>query len=171
MKKCSKCKRELELTEFHKDKKSKDGHKSICKACRNKGKKNISKNRKKFDSNLKHQIYISIKQNKNNKKWEKMVNFSLKELKIHLELQFNKNMSWDNFGSYWWIDKIIPISLYRFAIPGEFKKAWSLKNLRPLEKKICQKKQNKLYYYLIKKYNLFDILPSGALYFNDKEKE
>jgi hypothetical protein len=33
---CTKCKVEKELTEFHKDKRSKDGLRSKCKSCRRK---------------------------------------------------------------------------------------------------------------------------------------
>lgn len=41
MKICSKCGVEKELSEFHKDKNSKDGHRSACKSCRNSGKPRI----------------------------------------------------------------------------------------------------------------------------------
>lgn len=164
MKKCKKCGLLLPLEGFHKDGKNKDGRKNICKKCRSVRKEEkISKNRKRFDSNIKHQIYMSIKQNKSGKSWEKFLGFTLKELKKHLEDQFDENMSWDNYGSYWWIDKIIPCSKYRYSTYGEFQKSWSLKNIRPLYKKTCQKKSNKIYLQLIEKYSLYDLLPIGAL--------
>ncbi len=43
----------------------------------------------------------------------------------------------------------------------DFKKCWSLKNLRLMEASANIIKGNKLDKYLIEKYNLFDILPEG----------
>lgn len=172
MKVCKKCKKTLPKAEFHKDYKNKDGLKNICKKCRSvKKEAPLSKERKRFDSNIKKQIYLSIKQNKHGKKWEKLLGITLQQLKDHLESQFDENMNWDNYGNYWWIDKIIPCSKYTYGVPGEFHKCWSLKNLRPLYKKTCQKKSNKIYLELAKKYSLYDILPIGILHLTKKGED
>ena len=34
---------------------------------------------------------------------------SIEEWKIHLENQFDENMNWDNFGTYWEIDHYVPL--------------------------------------------------------------
>ncbi len=165
MKTCRMCNNLLPFSSFHKDRKNKDGFKNICKKCRSSSNRpNLSKERKRFDRNLKHQIYLSLKRNSDGKNWENMLGITLGELREHLEKQFDENMSWDNFGSYWWVDKIIPCSKYRYSAPGEFRKCWSLKNLRPLYKKDCQKKSNNIYFKLVEKYSLFDILPIGLIY-------
>lgn len=54
-------------------------------------------------------------------------------------------MNWDNYGSYWHIDHIKPISLFKYetAEDPEFKKCWALDNLQPLEKIANLKKGNK----------------------------
>ena len=172
MKRCSVCKELLPLECFHKDSKNKDGRKNICKKCRSKRKNPIlSKSRKRFDSNLKHQIYVSIKYNKHGKSWENLFGYTLMDLQKHLEKQFDEKMNWDNFGSYWWVDKIIPCSKFRYYAPGELQKCWSLKNLRPLDKKSCQKKSNKIYLSLVEEYSLYDILPLGAIHFEKEEIE
>lgn len=69
--------------------------------------------------------------------WEKLVGYDINKLKKHLEKQFDDNMSWDNYGSYWHIDHIIPIAAFNFEKPEDedFRICWSLKNLRPLESK------------------------------------
>jgi hypothetical protein len=74
-------------------------------------------------------------------------------------------MNWNNFGSYWWIDKIIPRSVFKYGnvANNELKKCWSLKNLRPLFKTECKRKGDKVIWELIEKYNLFDILPIGLI--------
>lgn len=171
MKTCTQCNITLSLHSFHKDKKNKDGLKNICRECRSIRKTCIlPRERKKFDSNIKKQIRISLKENKHGRKWESLLGFTLSDLKKHLENQFDDTMNWNNYGSYWWVDKIIPCSRYTYGIPGEFHKCWSLKNLRPLYKKYCQKKSNKIYLYLVEKYSLYDILPIGTLYFIKEEE-
>jgi 5-methylcytosine-specific restriction endonuclease McrA len=35
---------------------------------------------------------------------------SIEEFKLHLEKQFDKNMNWGNYGTYWEIDHIQPLS-------------------------------------------------------------
>jgi 5-methylcytosine-specific restriction endonuclease McrA len=63
--------------------------------------------------------------------------FSITDLKKHLEKQFDKYMSWNNYGKYWHIDHIIPHSLFQYTSMEDqsFKDCWALNNLRPLEAK------------------------------------
>jgi hypothetical protein len=64
---------------------------------------------------------------------ESLLGYAITELKIHLERQFLRGMSWGNMGE-WHIDHIVPLS--SFTITGaddpELRRAWSLPNLRPL---------------------------------------
>lgn len=76
---------------------------------------------------------------------------TIDELKSHLENQFEPWMSWSNWGSYdpktwddnvpstwkWQIDHIIPQGClpYTSVDDDNFKKCWSLGNLRPLSAK------------------------------------
>lgn len=169
---CKNCGEELDVRNFHKDSKSKDGYKNVCKKCRSISRRiNITEERRKFDRNIKHSIYISLKYNRHGRKWERLVGYSLKELQEHLEKQFDAKMNWNNYGSYWWVDKIIPVRAYSFSTYGEFKKCWSLKNLRPLQKNEIMRKSDKVYMSLIDKYNLFDIMPIGLIYFEEYGNE
>lgn len=45
-------------------------------------------------------------------------------------------MSWNNYGTYWEVDHIIPKNLFSYLSPKDkdFKLCWSLENLRPLER-------------------------------------
>lgn len=72
---------------------------------------------------------------KSRQRWEILVGYTLDELNKHLERQFDNKMTWDNYGSYWHIDHIIPVSAHNFKCSDDFdfKRAWDLKNLRPLE--------------------------------------
>jgi hypothetical protein len=66
-------------------------------------------------------------------KWETLVGYTTEQLKEHLEKQFTEGMTWDNYGE-WHVDHIIPRAAFNFEIPEDidFKRCWSLKNLRPL---------------------------------------
>lgn len=59
--------------------------------------------------------------------------YSAADLRSHLERQFQKGMSWDNYGE-WHIDHIVPLASFRISglSDPEFKAAWALTNLRPL---------------------------------------
>lgn len=89
-------------------------------------------------------IYESLKSKKAGRKWETLINYTLKDLMEHLERQFDKNMTWENYGSYWHVDHIKPRSLFIYTFPEdpEFKKCWALENLQPLERIANFKKSN-----------------------------
>lgn len=72
---------------------------------------------------------------KSNRSWEKLVGYTVLELMKHIEKQFIGDMSWENHGDVWHIDHIIPISAFNYETPEDidFKKCWSMKNLRPLD--------------------------------------
>jgi len=105
-----------------------------------------------LDRRFSKAIYVSLKGSKQFRKWEELVGYTVEELKIHLEKQFDKNMSWSNYGSYWEIDHIKPRFLFSYSKPedNDFKKCWSLDNLRPLQKNI-NRRNGVLVFNLIKK--------------------
>lgn len=108
----------------------------------------------KINMNIRSLIKITIKRNsgnKNKKSSLKYLNYSIEDLKIHLESQFEAWMTWENWGIYnskawndndcttwtWQLDHIIPQSdlLYISLEDDNFKKCWALENLRPYSAK------------------------------------
>jgi len=91
------------------------------------------------ENRLNHRISTlirkSLRRNKNGYHWEDLVNFNLQDLKQHLEKQFKKGMSWNEFfkGKIH-IDHKIPVSFFKFNSYNdrEFKQCWALCNLQPL---------------------------------------
>lgn len=80
-------------------------------------------------------INKALKGRKNRASWESLVGYTLDDLIRHLESQFQPGMTWENRGRGGWeIDHIIPISVFNISSSEDvdFKKCWSLKNLRPL---------------------------------------
>lgn len=99
-------------------------------------------------------IWKSLKQSKSSKNGESCLdylNYTIEELKKHFESLFEPWMTWDNYGNYqksiwndddqstwtWQIDHVIPQSNlpYTSMSDDNFKKCWSLDNLRPLSSK------------------------------------
>lgn len=75
---------------------------------------------------------------------ETILGYSKTEFVKHIESQFTKKMSWDNYGKYWQIDHIVPVAHF-FRI-GEKRPAVinALTNLRPLEAEKNKRKSDKL---------------------------
>ena len=65
--------------------------------------------------------------------WEHLP-YTIEECRSHLESQFDENMSWDNYGTYWHVDHIVPQAYLCFNSfrHRNFAKCWGLENLQPL---------------------------------------
>jgi len=63
--------------------------------------------------------------------------YTILDLRNHLESQFDDKMTWENYGFYWHLDHIIPHSTFKYTSmkDEEFRQCWALINLRPLEAK------------------------------------
>jgi hypothetical protein len=62
-----------------------------------------------------------------------LLGYSKESLMAHLERQFSRGMTWENYGE-WHIDHITPLASFGVIVGGgsEFRAAWALANLRPL---------------------------------------
>lgn len=65
-------------------------------------------------------------------------------LKEWIKSQFDKNMSWDNYGSYWHIDHILPCSKFDLSNSEEREICFHYTNMRPLEKEENNRKKAKI---------------------------
>lgn len=92
----------------------------------------------KLNKRMGQNICQALKGAKAGQHWEDLVPYTLQQLQEHIESQFTPLMSWDNYGTYWEIDHIIPQNLFNIQSPEDpdFKICWSLANLRPLEKSL-----------------------------------
>lgn len=69
-----------------------------------------------------------------------------------LEYNFDDNMNWNNYGTYWEIDHIIPCASFDFSIEENKYKCFAWFNIRPLEKNENATKGDKILPKIIKKY-------------------
>jgi hypothetical protein len=119
------------------------------------------KNKLQTDTCFKLRLYVpaairtAIKRNgfkKNGNSILKFLPYSIEDLKNHIEKQFEPWMNWNNWRKYnpktwddfdqatwtWQIDHIIPQSLFKYSSmeDEEFKRCWTLENLRPYNSKL-----------------------------------
>ena len=77
-----------------------------------------------------------LKNNKNNKRWESILGYTIEDLKIHLESKFQEGMTWKNYGMHGWtLDHICPVSSFNFTSLKdieEIRECWGIANLQPL---------------------------------------
>lgn len=75
----------------------------------------------------------SLKTGKQSRSTFSLLDYTLDELRSHLERQFLPGMTWANMSA-WEIDHITPLAAFGPLEPGthEFRAAWCLSNLRPL---------------------------------------
>lgn len=55
------------------------------------------------------------------------------EFRRHIEAQFRRGMSWENYGSHWHIDHILPCASFDHTDAKQIRQCWHFTNLRPLE--------------------------------------
>lgn len=94
-------------------------------------------------------IYHALADKKCGRGWESVVGYSLGDLVKHLERQFARGMTWDNWGKgpdCWHIDHIVPKASFSFDNDNDpdFKACWALTNLRPLWQPDNQSKSAKM---------------------------
>jgi hypothetical protein len=156
---CTKCKVEKPLTEFNKNKKTKDNYRSDCNYCRkqyyqankerikeyekqyyqaNKEKINeYEKQRRKTDHMFKLKKLLRDRSQKafkrkgysKNTKTQEMLGVDWEIAKQHIERQFKKGMNWENHGE-WHIDHIIPLASAK--TPERLKQLCHYTNLQPM---------------------------------------
>jgi len=111
---CNKCNKIKDKYEFVKDKKCKYGIQYICKKFKSEG------------------------SSKNGESVWKYLPYTPKELRDHLERQFESWMNWGNHGNKpgdWNMDHIKAHSRFKYKLgDAEFLKCFALSNLRPLER-------------------------------------
>ena len=86
----------------------------------------------KVRKNLSTRLCIALKGKKN---WRSVIEYigcSVDYLSAYLEARFSKGMTWDNYGSYWQVDHIVPCAAFDHSDEEQVKKCWHFSNLQPL---------------------------------------
>jgi len=83
---------------------------------------------------LRSRLNSAIKRNSKSGSAVADLGCSIDELKLHLERQFDANMTWENWGPYWHIDHVKPLAAFDLTDREQILQAVHWTNLRPLEK-------------------------------------
>jgi hypothetical protein len=138
MAKCEKCNQEKVLRDFAKLKKF--YKKKICISCYTKflteQKNEWCKNERQCNINyrLKKSLAARLRSVivKNNSTMN-YIGCNIQYLREWFEYNFLQEMNWENYGSYWSIDHIIPICKFDLTNEDEKMKCWNWSNLVPVE--------------------------------------
>lgn len=93
---------------------------------------------------LRARINYSVNKIYKNNSSLKYLGCSLEEYKQHLEKQFDENMTWENYGIYWEVDHIYPISKFDLTIEDNIFKAFHFSNTQPLTISENRSKKDKI---------------------------
>lgn len=159
-KRCRRCGEEKELGEFHLDRSRPDGRKTVCRAC-------LSRGRRKnpgIDRNIKQSLRYCLKKG-GPFRWSAVLGFTKEQLLAHLEKEMAPDMNLSNYGTVWGVTFHIPRRCYSFASlrDEEFRKCWSLKNLKPDYIENCRRQRQMISRRELDEFHLYDILPAGNI--------
>lgn len=94
--------------------------------------KRNTNNEFKIQDNLRSRFRNAVKKQYRNTKVTELIGCSVEFLRQYLEWQFDENMSWDNYGTYWHIDHIRPCASFDLTDPEQQKECFDFTNLQPL---------------------------------------
>jgi len=101
----------------------------------------------KLAASIRTRIQGAVKMGYKSASTEKLLGCRPKELRNHLQKQFQDGMTWENYGFYGWhIDHKIPLANFNLIKEEEQKKAFHYTNLQPLWAKENIRKGAKLNY-------------------------
>lgn len=67
-------------------------------------------------------------------------------VKEWIEKKFSEGMNWENYGSVWVVDHIVPVMLFDVTNKDDLKICWHYKNLMPLFKQDNLKKEGNIFF-------------------------
>ena len=132
--KCEKCQIDKALNSFAKLKKY--YKKKICKSCYPQFLRE-QKTASEHNTNINYRIKKSLAARlrnvlvKNNTTMN-YIGCNIQYLREWFEYNFTEEMNWDNYGSFWSIDHIIPVCKFDLTIEDEKLKCWNWSNLMPV---------------------------------------
>lgn len=86
-----------------------------------------------LSNNIRGNMHHALKAKKAGRTWESLVGYTVEDLIKHLESKFVGNISWENYGSVWHVDHVVPKSWFKYESTDDpkFKECWALSNLQP----------------------------------------
>jgi hypothetical protein len=144
---CEKCNTQKVLNEFAKLKKF--YKRKICKTCYpdflKEQKIEWCRNERKCNINYRLKKSLASRLRNVLKKDDTTMNYigcNIQYLREWFEFNFTKEMNWDNYGSYWSIDHIIPVCKFDLTNEDDKLKCWNWSNMMPTTIKFNSSKKD-----------------------------
>ena len=167
---CKKCERIRALEKYHQNKEKYNSYSKKYKIDNN---EKINETRRKYTKEKMKNIEERLKRNmksllcsKINKSKSSSIYFgeTIENIKKWLEFNFDEYMNWENYGSYWQIDHVLPINCFNILDENENIICFSWMNLMPLPKILNLKKSDniissRIFYQEIRLKKYKDIFP------------
>ena len=84
-----------------------------------------------LEHNLRNRIYKATKRGSRNASAVRDLGCSISHFKLYLENQFEDGMTWDNYGTGWHLDHVIPVSHYDLSDRMQTLEAFNWLNYQP----------------------------------------
>lgn len=94
--------------------------------------------------NIRSRVRLALKNNSKSANTMTLIGCDIPYLKSYLAKQFNKKMNWDNYGSHWHIDHIVPCSRFDLQRADEQVRCFHYSNLQPLQADVNISKGDRL---------------------------
>jgi hypothetical protein len=96
---------------------------------------------------LRNQIIRMLEMMRANRQFrtEQYVGCSFDEARREIESKFELGMSWDNYGTAWELDHIVPMSSFDLSNPDQAMKVNHISNLQPMHPYLNRSKGNKIF--------------------------
>ena len=98
----------------------------------------------KIMQNCRNRINKLIKRSSESQRTHNLLGCSPLFLRNWLEHQFNSKMNWNNYGSYWDIEHVMPCAFYDLEKVEEQQSCFNWRNLRPYESSLNKSKNDKI---------------------------
>jgi hypothetical protein len=83
-------------------------------------------------TNCRNRISAFLKSKKGSVKSADLIGCTLEELKQYIGSMFKPGMNWENYGSVWHVDHIMPIASFELSDIEQIKRCFHYTNLQPL---------------------------------------
>ncbi len=95
-------------------------------------------------NNLRSRVYLALKNNAKSAHTLQLLGCDIAHFKTHLAKRFDKRMNWNNYGSHWHIDHIVPCARFDLQRADEQVRCFHYSNLQPLQADVNLSKGDRL---------------------------
>jgi len=82
--------------------------------------------------NLRHRIKSALKGHSKSSSAKTLLAMPLEEFRIYIQGQFRPGMTWENYGSVWELDHVIPCASFDLTDPAQQRECFHWSNHQPL---------------------------------------